>query len=150
LWREIGCRGEQPVGYAATSGFPSKQNLPDQFQFRVPAFEFAGIVYAGKLQQAREGLGAAADLAGPDGKACVAVEGHLPLRKWAWNCSRTLQLRRPRGGRPGISVPFNIVWKLVRGDGGPRHDCPIRDIEQLAADSPGGAADQSSRPTGNW
>jgi hypothetical protein len=22
-------------------------------------------------------------------------------------------------------VTFNIVWKLVRGDGGLRHDCPI-------------------------
>jgi hypothetical protein len=64
-------------------GFPGKQDFPDQFQFRVPAFEFVGIVYAGKLQQAREGLGAADDLAGPDGKACVAVEGHLPLGKMA-------------------------------------------------------------------
>ena len=27
------------VGYPATSGFPSKQDFPDQFQFRVPAFE---------------------------------------------------------------------------------------------------------------
>jgi hypothetical protein len=60
--------------------------------------------------------------------------------------SRTLQLRRPRGGRPGISVTFNIVWKLVGAARGmiARFDA----IEQLAADSPGGAADQSSRPTG--
>jgi hypothetical protein len=63
-------------------GFPGKQDFPDQFQFRVPAFEFVGIVYAGKLQQAREGLGAAADLAARDGKACLAFEGHLPLGKW--------------------------------------------------------------------
>jgi hypothetical protein len=29
-------------------GFPGKQDLPDQFHFQVPAFEFVGTVYAGK------------------------------------------------------------------------------------------------------
>ena len=32
-------------------GFPSKQDFPDQFQFRVRAFEFVGIVYAGNLSR---------------------------------------------------------------------------------------------------
>ena len=39
------------VGYPATSGFPSKQDFSDQFQFRVPAFEFVGIVYAGNFSR---------------------------------------------------------------------------------------------------
>jgi hypothetical protein len=53
-FRGQGCACRQKSGAEANSrripgnlGFPSKQNLPDQFQFRVPAFEFAGIVYAG-------------------------------------------------------------------------------------------------------
>jgi hypothetical protein len=41
-----------------------------------------------------------------------------------WDCSRTLKLWRPRGGRPGISVTFNIVWKFVRGDGNPSSERP--------------------------
>ena len=50
------CACRQKSGVEANSrripgnlGFPSKQNLPDQFQFRVPAFEFVGIVYAGNF-----------------------------------------------------------------------------------------------------
>jgi len=81
LSREIRCRGKRRSDIRQP-GFPGKQDLPDQFQFRVRAFEFVGTVYAGKLQRAREGYGAADGLAGPNGKACVAVEGHRPLGKW--------------------------------------------------------------------
>ena len=81
-----GCACDEKSGVGANSrripgnlGFPGKQDFPDQFQFRVPAFDFVRIVYAGKLQQAREGLGAAADLTGRDGKACVALKA---ISRW--------------------------------------------------------------------
>ena len=52
------CACRQKSGVEANSrripgnlGFPSKQNLPDQFRFRVPAFEFVGIVYAGNFSR---------------------------------------------------------------------------------------------------
>jgi hypothetical protein len=56
-FRGQGCACRQKSGVEANSrripgnlGFPTaKQNLPDQYQFRVPAFEFAGIVYAGNF-----------------------------------------------------------------------------------------------------
>jgi hypothetical protein len=87
---ETRLRSPQKSGVEANSrripgnlGFTGKQNLPDQFQFRVPAFEFVGIVYAGELQHAGDGLGAANDLARPDGKAGIAVEGHLSAGEMA-------------------------------------------------------------------
>jgi hypothetical protein len=51
-------------------GFPGKQDFPDQFQFRVPAFEFVGIFYAGKLQQAREDLVPRTTLLAPTASLC--------------------------------------------------------------------------------
>src|SRR6478752_8084731 len=56
------CRqpGEQAQGCREPGdfGLSREQDLPDQLQPGVPAFGFAGIVEAGRLEQVRDGLGA--------------------------------------------------------------------------------------------
>ena len=37
-------------------GFPDKQDFPDQFQFRVPAFEVPGVVDAGNFSRPAKDL----------------------------------------------------------------------------------------------
>jgi hypothetical protein len=63
------------AGYAATSGSRVSGISLINFSFRVPAFEFVRILYAGKLQQASDGLGAANDLASTDGRAGPSPHG---------------------------------------------------------------------------